>query len=371
MAVDEKLQGIMKDLEDGVKAVFDSDNYTNWLNTMSKFHNYSVNNTILIMSQKPEATRVASFSSWEKNFNRHVIKGEKGIKIIAPAPYKMMVDKPMFDKSTKEPILNERGEQLTEKKEVTIPAFKVVTVFDESQTYGDKIPQLGVDELTSKVDFAENMQDIIGKISPVPIEFGNINGSAKGYFSVTENKIMIKEGMSDSQTIKTMIHEISHAMLHSEDQMKKDKEAGIEKNSKTKEVEAESVAFVVCKHFGIDTSDYSFGYIAGWSDGKDMDELKGSMQTIKDTSSEIINRIEGHLRGLQLVNDKEVKVDEVVTNKEPIKETVKEIKNDPKKEKVKGSVKEKLKKNKERVNKASKDKKDKPLAKEESKCIKD
>lgn len=356
MAVDEKVQELMKELEDGVKAVFDSDKYTNWLDTMSKFHNYSVNNTILIMSQKPEATRVASFTSWEKNFNRHIKKGEKGIKIIAPAPYKMMVDKPVVDQNTKEPVLDEKGEQLVEKKEVTIPAFKVATVFDYSQTYGPDIVELGVDELTSKVDFADNIKDVLTKISPVPVEIGNIKGSAKGYYNVAEGKIMVKEGMSDSQTIKTMIHEISHAMLHSNEQMKKDKEAGIHKNAQTREVEAESVAFVVCKHFKIDTSEYSFGYIAGWSEGKEMDELKGSMQTIKDTSSEIINRLEGGLRALDFVKEKpeEVKT-EGKTNSQEEK---------PEKKK---SVKEKIQKNKEKIKNSSSPDKKKEVSKGEEK----
>lgn len=297
MAVDEKVKEISEKLEQGLKEVFDSDKYKNYLNTMSKFHNYSLNNTLLINQQAPDATRVAGYESWNKNFNRQVKKGEKGIKIIAPAPYNLKVDKEVKD-AFGQPVMDESGKPKTEQVEIKIPAFKVTTVFDVSQTVGEPLPELGVKELMQAVEGANDFKEMLNKISPVPVEFGEIDGSAKGFFDVQNEKIMIQDGMSDAQTIKTMIHEISHAKLHNMDEIAKNKEEGITKNSQTKEVEAESVAYIVCQHFGIDTSDYSFGYIAGWSEDKGIDELKGSMNTIRDTAAEIINRVEGGMRFL-------------------------------------------------------------------------
>lgn len=295
MAVDEKVKEIVAKLEQGLKEVFESDNYKNYLNTMAKFHNYSLNNTLLINQQAPNATRVAGFESWKNNFNRHVKKGERGIKIIAPAPYNMKVTKDVIDPKTGEKVLDENGQPKTAEVQVKIPAFKVTTVFDISQTEGEPLPSLGVNELSGNVEMANDIKESLHKISPVPIEFGPIEGESKGFYSLSEKYIKVKEGMSDTQTLKTMVHEISHAMLHDPDRIKDNPDLQQPGN---KEVEAESIAYIVCQHFGIDTSDYSFGYIAGWSEGREMEDLKSSMNTIRETSAEMINRIEGNLRAI-------------------------------------------------------------------------
>lgn len=289
-------------LEQGLKEIFESDKYKDYLNTMAKFHNYSINNVLLINQQKPEATLVAGFNSWSKNFDRHVKKGEKGIKIIAPAPYMIKKEQPIIDMKTGSPMLNADGTPKTTEVDVKIPAFKVTTVFDISQTYGKELPTLGVNELVGEVDRAKDFIECLKKTTSLPIEFGETQGDSKGFYSPTEEKIVIKDGMSDAQTIKTMIHEIAHSKLHNPEMMK---EEGIQKSKGVIEQEAESVAYVVCQHFGIDTSDYSFPYIAGWAEGKDTEELKKSIQTIRDTAGEMINRVEGNFRALE--HDREAK----------------------------------------------------------------
>ena len=253
------VKSLLSKLEDGLKAVFDSDNYKNYLNTMSKFHNYSINNTLLINQQKPDATLVAGFNSWAHNFERHVKKGEKGIKIIAPAPYYIKKEKQVIDPKTGEGVLNPDGTPKMAEVEVKIPAFKVSYVYDVSQTYGKDLPTLGVSELTSDVDKAKDFINSLKKVSPVPVEFGKTKGDSKGFYSPDQGKIVVKEGMSEAQTIKTMVHEISHAKLHNPEKAKEN----AKKTKGTIEMEAESVAYIVCQHFGIDTSDYSFGYIIG------------------------------------------------------------------------------------------------------------
>ena len=303
MSEKQKVKEITDKLEAGLKELFESEKYKSYLSTMSKFHNYSFNNTLLIAMQKPEATLVAGYQAWQKNFERHVNKGEKAIRILAPAPYKIKEERDKLDPVTGEMMFDENGMPQKEETEVTIPAFRAVSVFDVSQTDGKPIPELEVNELLSTVEGYEDFVQALMNISPVPIAFEDIPGNSKGYFSTAEKRIAVQENMSESQTLKTMVHEVAHSMLH-------DKEVNQSmdipvKDRNTKEVEAESVAFTVCQHFGIDTSDYSFGYIAGWSSGRNMKELKSSLDTIRKTASELITGIEGAMQELQLNREME------------------------------------------------------------------
>lgn len=261
MAVDRKQQmkEITERLEQGVKDIFTSEMYTTYLRTMAKFHNYSFNNTLLIAMQRPDATLVAGFNAWKNKFNRYVKKGEKGIQIIAPAPIKEVKEREKIDKDTGLAVLNENGEPEMERVEYVVPRFRVTTVFDVSQTDGEPIPSLEVNELTASVKDYALLTAAIEQVSPVPMRFDEIKGDAKGYYSDADKEICIQVGMGESQTVKTMIHEVAHAMLHNSDFMKKN---GEEKDRLTKETEAESIAFTVCSALGIDTSDYSFPYIA-------------------------------------------------------------------------------------------------------------
>lgn len=298
MTEKQKVKEITDKLEAGLKELFESKKYKSYLSTMSKFHNYSFNNTLLIAMQKPEATLVAGYQAWQKNFERHVNKGEKAIRILAPAPYKIKEERDKLDPVTGELMFDENGIPQKEEVEITIPAFRAVSVFDVSQTDGKPIPELEVNELLSTVEGYEDFVQALMNISSVPIAFENIPGDSKGYFNTAEKRIAVQENMSESQTLKTMVHEVAHSMLH-------DKEVNQsmeipEKDRNTKEVEAESVAFTVCQHFGIDTSDYSFGYIAGWSSGRNMKELKSSLDTIRKTASELITGIERALQELQI-----------------------------------------------------------------------
>ena len=294
----QKVQEITEKLEQGIKELFESEKYKTYLNTMSKFHNYSFNNTMLIAMQKPDATLVAGFKAWQKNFDRHVKKGEKGIRILAPAPYKIKEEQEKLDPITGEIMLDKNGMPITEEVEIKIPAFRVVPVFDVSQTDGKELPDIGVNELSGSVEDYEDFMQALTEVSPVPITYEDIDGDAKGYFHTTDHRIAIQEGMSQSQTVKTAIHEVAHAKLHDREQ-NQDIDAVLDKDRNTKEVEAESVAYTVCQHFGIDTSDYSFGYIAGWSSDRDMKELKSSLDTIRKTASELITGIEDRLAELQ------------------------------------------------------------------------
>lgn len=303
MSEKQKVKEITDKLEAGLKELFESEKYKSYLSTMSKFHNYSFNNTLLIAMQKPEATLVAGYQAWQKNFERHVNKGEKAIRILAPAPYKIKEERDKLDPVTREMMFDENGMPQKEETEVTIPAFRAVSVFDVSQTDGKPIPELEVNELLSTVEGYEDFVQALMNISPVPIAFEDIPGDSKGYFSTAEKRIAVQENMSESQTLKTMVHEVAHSRLH-------DKEVNQSmdipvKDRNTKEVEAESVAFTVCQHFGIDTSDYSFGYIAGWSSGRNMKELKSSLDTIRKTASELITGIEGAMQELQLNREME------------------------------------------------------------------
>lgn len=303
MSEKQKVKEITDKLEAGLKELFESEKYKSYLSIMSKFHNYSFNNTLLIAMQKPEATLVAGYQAWQKNFERHVNKGEKAIRILAPAPYKIKEERDKLDPVTGEMMFDENGMPQKEETEVTIPAFRAVSVFDVSQTDGKPIPELEVNELLSTVEGYEDFVQALMNISPVPIAFEDIPGDSKGYFSTAEKRIAVQENMSESQTLKTMVHEVAHSRLH-------DKEVNQSmdipvKDRNTKEVEAESVAFTVCQHFGIDTSDYSFGYIAGWSSGRNMKELKSSLDTIRKTASELITGIEGAMQELQLNREME------------------------------------------------------------------
>ena len=292
----EKVKEITARLEQGVQAIFDSDRYKEFLTAMSKFHDYSLNNTILIAMQG--GNLVMGFRQWEKEFDRHVKKGEKGIKIFAPAPYKVkkLVDK--IDPETRKPMLDREGKVVKEEKEITVPAFKVITVFDISQTEGKEFPDLSVKPLLADVEQYEDFFAALEKASPVPIAFEQITNGANGYFSLTDKRIAIKEGVSELQAVKTAIHEIAHAKLHDVD-LNAPPEEQNRVDRHTREVEAESVAYTVCQHFGLDTSDYSFGYVAGWSSGKEMTELKASLETIQTTAKELITEIEGHFTELQ------------------------------------------------------------------------
>ena len=292
----EKVKEITARLEQGVQAIFDSDRYKEFLTAMSKFHDYSLNNTILIAMQG--GNLVMGFRQWEKEFDRHVKKGEKGIKIFAPAPYKVkkLVDK--IDPETRKPMLDREGKVVKEEKEITVPAFKVITVFDISQTEGKEFPDLSVKPLLADVEQYEDFFAALEKASPVPITFEQITNGANGYFSLTDKRIAIKEGVSELQAVKTAIHEIAHAKLHDVD-LNAPPEEQNRVDRHTREVEAESVAYTVCQHFGLDTSDYSFGYVAGWSSGKEMTELKASLETIQATAKELITEIEGHFTELQ------------------------------------------------------------------------
>ena len=300
----EKLKEITDRLEQGITELFDSERYKEYLRVMSKFHNYSFNNTLLIAMQKPDASLVAGFSAWKNNFERNVMKGQKGIKIIAPSPYKIKQEMQKIDPHTQKPVIGKDGKPVTEEKEVTIPAYKVVSVFDVSQTEGKELPDIAVDELTGDVDRYKDFFAALEKTSPVPIAFENIEGGSHGYYHLEDKRIAINEGMSELQTLKTAIHEIAHAKLHDIDlNAPKDEQPRVDR--RTREVEAESVAYTVCQHYGLDTSDYSFGYVAGWSSGRELAELKSSLETIRSAAAEIINSIDGHIAEIQKVQDKE------------------------------------------------------------------
>ncbi len=293
----QKVKEITDKLEEGLKELFNSEKYKSYLSTMSKFHNYSVNNTLLIALQRPDASLVAGYQAWQRNFNRHVNKGEKGIRILAPAPYKIKEERDKLDPVTGEVMLDKDGMPQTEEVEVKIPAFRAVSVFDVKQTSGEPIPELEAKELLSTVEGYDDFIKAITHVAPVPVSFEDIPGDSKGFFSPTEKRIAVQEGMSESQTLKTMVHETAHSMLHDKEVNKDILTPAKDKN--TKEVEAESIAYTVCQHFGIDTSEYSFGYIAGWSSGRDMKELKSSLDTIRRTASELITGIEGQLQELR------------------------------------------------------------------------
>lgn len=280
------MDSIMQSLESGVEELFTSNRYQEFLKTMAKFHNYSFNNTMLIAMQRPDATLVTSYKNWQ-SMGRQVMKGEKGITIIAPAPYKKMKEKEVLDENQR-PIMGTDGKPKTEQVEVTVPHFKAVTVFDIAQTSGEPIQTLAPELLTAAVQDFDSFMQAIQKISSVPIRFDEIDGNANGYYHNADKEIVIKKGLSESQTLKTAIHETVHAKLHDSEIMES---LGVEKDRLTKEVEAESVAYCVCSSFGLDTSDYSFPYIAGWSSSREMKEMKASMDVIRKTAGEMIDQL--------------------------------------------------------------------------------
>ena len=287
------MDSIMQSLESGVEELFTSNRYQEFLKTMAKFHNHSFNNTMLIAMQRPDATLVTSYKNWQ-SMGRQVMKGEKGITIIAPAPYKKMKEKEVLDENQR-PIMGTDGKPKTEQVEVTVPHFKAVTVFDIAQTSGEPIQTLAPELLTAAVQDFDSFMQAIQKISPVPIRFDEIDGNANGYYHNADKEIVIKKGLSESQTLKTAIHETAHAKLHDREIMES---LGVEKDRLTKEVEAESVAYCVCSSFGLDTSDYSFPYIAGWSSSREMKEMKASMDVIRKTAGEMIDQLTEELESI-------------------------------------------------------------------------
>lgn len=280
----ERLKELTDRLEQGVTELFDSGRYMEYLRVMSRFHHYSLNNTLLIAMQMPGASYVAGFSTWKNKLGRTVKKGEKGIRIIAPTPYKKIAEVDVVDRS---------GNTRKEEKEIVVPAFKVVSVFDYSQTEGRELPEIASD-LTDSVEDYDDFFSALESISPVPIAFEDIAGASHGYYNLVEKRIAVQEGMSESQTLKTLVHEIAHAKLH-------DFDIGLPASERpqidrqTKEVQAESVAYCVCQRYGLDTSDYSFGYIGGWSSGQELKELKDSLETIRNTAAEIIDGLDEQL----------------------------------------------------------------------------
>ena len=292
----QQMKEITQKLEKGVKEIFTSEMYKEYLKTMSQFHDYSLNNTLLIYMQKPDASLVAGYQAWQKKFKRQVKRGEKGIQIIAPAPIREKEEVEKLDPETQEPILKPDGTPEMEEVVYTIPRFRIATVFDVSQTEGEPLPGLEVPELTGNVKNYETFLQALKEVSPVPIRFDEIESGAKGYYSNTKKEIVIQKGMSESQTMKTGIHETAHAKLHDWDFME---ETGEKKDQMTREVEAESVAYTVCQYFGLDTSEYSFPYIAGWSSDKDLKELRASMDTIRKTAGEFINQMTEKIQEIQ------------------------------------------------------------------------
>ncbi len=295
-----EMEEITTKLEKGVKDIFTTDGYKDYLNFCAKLPRYSVNNQILIMLQRPDATMCQSFTNW-KEMNRFVRKGEKGIRILAPAPYKMQKEQDKTDASGR-PILDKDGEPVKETVEVTINAFKPVSTFDISQTEGDPVPTVGVAELTGSVEGYEALLEAIKEVVPVPISFEQIDSGAKGFYHLEENRIVVQEGMSEAQTVKTLLHEASHQALHSREAMQA---SGEQKSKNQKETEAESVAYVVCQHYGIDTSDYSFAYVATWSADKEVPELKASLDTIRRTAADLIVKIDEKVQAIASVKDVE------------------------------------------------------------------
>ena len=295
----EKLKEITDRLEQGITELFDSERYKEYLRVMSKFHNYSFNNTLLIAMQKPDASLIAGFSAWKNNFGRNVMKGQKGIKILAPSPFKIKKEMEKIDPQTGKAFIGKDGKPVTEEKEITIPAFKVVSVFDVSQTEGREIPNIAVNMLTGDVEHYKDVFAALEKTSPVPVGFEKIEGGAHGYYHLEDKRIALDEGMSELQTLKTLIHEIAHAKLHDIDLNAPLEDLENRPDRRTREVQAESIAYTVCQHYGLDTSDYSFGYVAGWSAGRELAELKSSLETIRSTAAEIINSIDEHIAELQ------------------------------------------------------------------------
>ena len=305
----DRMKEITDRLETGIQELFESERYKAYLTSMAKFHSYSFNNTLLIAMQGGQL--VAGYNKWRDDFHRNVKRGEKGIKILAPAPYKVKKEVPKLDEQG-QPVMDKDGNPVTEKKEIQVPAFKIVSVFDVSQTEGEPLPSIGVDELAGNVEQYEDFFKALEQTSPVPMAFEDIPGGSHGYYHLIDKRIAIQENMSELQTLKTAIHEIAHAKLHAIDPEAPVTEQADRPDSRTREVQAESVAYAVCQHYGLDTSDYSFGYVAGWSSGKDLKELRASLETIRATAHELITTIDGHLAELQQQRQAQKAVEQTV-----------------------------------------------------------
>ncbi|MEY8495070.1 LPD25 domain-containing protein [Lachnospiraceae bacterium 29-91] len=299
----EKMKEITDRLEQGIQDLFESDRFKEYLQVMSTFHDYSFNNTLLIAMQKPDATFVAGYTSWQQKYGRQVVSHAKSIKVIAPSPYKVKKEVDKIDPKTQKPVIGKDGKPVKEETEVTVPAFKVVSVFDVSQTEGKELPTIGVDELTGDVAQYTDFFKAAEQASPAPVGFEKIESGAKGYYSQTEKRIAINEGMSELQNLKTLIHEIAHAKLHDIDLNTPTDEKADRPDRRTREVQAESIAYAVCQHYGLDTSDYSFAYVAKWSSGRELAELKASLKTIRDTAAGLIADIDKNFA--ELTKDKE------------------------------------------------------------------
>lgn len=336
----EKMKEITDRLEQGIKELFGSDRFKEYLTVMSKFHNYSVNNTLLIAMQKPDATLVAGYNSWKNMFGRQVLKGAKGIKVIAPSPFKVKKEMEKIDPKTQKPVKGKDGKPVTQEVEITVPAFKVVSVFDVSQTEGKELPTIGVDELTGNVERYKDFFKAIEQASPVPVGFEEIGSGAHGYYHLAEKRIAINEGMSELQNLKTLIHEIAHAKLHDVDLNAPKEQQEDRPDSRTREVQAESIAYAVCQHYGLDTSDYSFGYVASWSSGRELAELKASLEVIRGTASGLIKDIDRNFAELakaqeqakEAVPAKEPQAKKSAPSKNPQPEQPQKEKNIPKKQ---------------------------------------
>ena len=320
----DRMREIVDSIENGIKELFESDKYRKYLATMSRFHRYSVNNTMLIYMQRPDATHVAGFNKWRDQFGRNVLKGEKGIRIIAPTPYKKKVEEIKTDPETNAPVLDADGKAIIEEKEIRIPMFKVVSVFDVSQTSGKPLPQLAAD-LSGNVQQYEVFMEALRRASPVPIEIKPVARDTDGFFSIKAQSITIRAGMSEVQTVCAAVHEIAHAKLHDYEHMTELADDGEtilvpgEKSRNTEEVEAESISYAVCQYYGIETGENSFGYIATWSKGKELKELRASLETINKTASELITDIDRHFA--EICKERGIERDNFAPAEQPSVET--------------------------------------------------
>ena len=303
-----QLKEITDRLEAGIEEIFTSENYKNYLATMAKFHKYSFNNTLLIALQNPEATMVAGYNAWQKKFHRQVKKGEKAIHIIAPMTFRRELEVEKVDPSTQEIILGADGQPEKETKQVSYQRFKVSSVFDVSQTFGAPLPSLEVPELTGDAKHYEVFMEAVRRVSPVPIRFDDVPGEAKGYYNNMAKEIVIKKDMSQSQTMKTAAHELAHSLCHDRDFLES---LGEKKDRVTMELEAESIANCVCFYFGLDTGDYSYPYIAGWAADRERNVLQESMDLIRTTSGDVIDRMMEVFREYGLVKGQDLDLDQV------------------------------------------------------------
>ena len=325
----DRMREIVDSIENGIKELFESDKYRQYLSTMSRFHRYSVNNTMLIYMQRPDATHVAGFNKWRDQFGRNVLKGEKGIRIIAPTPYKKKVEEIKTDPETNAPVLDADGKAIIEEKEIRIPMFKVVSVFDVSQTSGKPLPQLAAD-LSGNVQQYEVFMEALRRASPVPMEIKPVARDTDGFFSIKAQSITIRAGMSEVQTVCAAVHEIAHAKLHDYEHMTELADDGEtilvpgEKSRNTEEVEAESISYAVCQYYGIETGENSFGYIATWSKGKELKELRASLETINKTASELITDIDRHF--VEICKERGIDRENLAAAEQPSVETPEEEK---------------------------------------------